>query len=66
MKTGLTENVKTLYSLVLGQHTDVIRARIEALDEQHNNLYRTGNSIGLLQAIRALVYNFQSQKFQNT
>jgi hypothetical protein len=34
-----------------------MQARIEALDE-HNNMLNQGNSIALLKAIKALVYNF--------
>ena len=59
----LEENLKTLYSLVWGQCTDLIRARIEALDA-HKQMFEDGDSIGLLIAIKALVYNYQSQKYK--
>jgi hypothetical protein len=62
-KSHLDENLKTLYSLIWGQCTDVIQARIEALDK-HNDMSNNGDSIALLKAIKALVYNFQSQKYQ--
>jgi hypothetical protein len=62
-KSYLDENLKTLYSLVWGQCTDIIRARIEALDE-HDNMSNDGDSIALLKAIKALVYNFESQKYR--
>jgi hypothetical protein len=61
-KAYLEENLKTLYSLVWGQCTNVVQARIEALDE-HKDISNRGNSIGLLKVIKALVYNFQSQKY---
>jgi hypothetical protein len=62
-KSYLKENLKTLYSLIWGQCTDVMRARIKALDK-HNNMSNTGDPIALLKAIKALVYNFQSQKYR--
>jgi hypothetical protein len=40
-----------------------MRARIEALDE-YDSMSNKGNSIALLKAIKALVYNFQSQKYR--
>jgi hypothetical protein len=39
----------------------VIRARIEALDK-YDKMSSQGNSIALLKAIKALIYNFQSRK----
>ena len=61
-ETHLDKNVKTVYSLVWGQCTDIMRAKIESLD---NYVDMSGNSIGLdlLQGIKSIVYNFQSQKF---
>jgi hypothetical protein len=59
----LTENLKALYSLIWGQCTDVICARIEGLTE-HENMSNEGDSIESLKAIKALVYNFQSQKYR--
>ena len=59
----LEENLKTMYSLVWGQCTNLIRARIEALDE-HKEMFTEGDSIGLLKAIKALVYNYQSRKYR--
>lgn len=61
-KSYLDENLKTLYSLVWGQCTDIIRARIEALDD-HDDMSNDGDSITLLKSIKALVYNFDSQKY---
>ncbi len=62
-ESHLEENLKTLYSLIWGQCTDLIRARIEALDE-HQRMFTEGDSIGLLVAIKKLVYNYQSQKYR--
>jgi hypothetical protein len=62
-KKCLKENLKTLYSLVWGQCSDVIRTRIEALDN-HEEMSLKGDSIGLLQAIKGIVYNFQSEKYR--
>ena len=61
-KMYLQENVKTLYSLVLGQCTDVVLAKLEASDT-YNEMSEEADSMKLLKEIRALVYNFQSQKY---
>jgi hypothetical protein len=61
-KMYLQENLKTLYSLVLGQCTDVVLAKLEARDT-YNEMSEEADSIKLLKEIRALVYNFQSQKY---
>jgi hypothetical protein len=60
----LEENLKTIYSVVWGQCTNVIQARIEALNE-HEDMQDKGDSVALLKAIKALVYNFQSQKYRS-
>jgi hypothetical protein len=61
-KLYLQENLKTLYSLVLGQCTDVVLAKLEA-SKTYNVMSEEANSIPLLREIKALVYNFQSQKY---
>jgi hypothetical protein len=59
----LEENLKTIYSVIWGQCINVIQAIIEALNE-HKDMQDKGDSIVLLKAINALVYNLQSQKYQ--
>jgi hypothetical protein len=61
-KMYLQENLKALYSLVLGQCTDVVLAKLEASDT-YNEMSEEAGSMKLLKEIRALVYNFQSQKY---
>jgi hypothetical protein len=61
-KTYLTENVKTIFSLVWGQCSDIMRQKLEALSE-FEAFSAEGNGIALLKAIKALTYNFQSQKY---
>ena len=60
--TNRDENIKTLYSLVWGQCTDIMRQKIEAL---HNfeTLSTAGDGLGLLRAIKDMSFNFQSQKY---
>jgi hypothetical protein len=58
----LQENLKTLYFPVWGQCIDVPRAWLEAL-ENHNEMSDRADSITLLKAIKALVFNFHSQKY---
>jgi hypothetical protein len=51
-KMYLQENLKTLYSLVLGQCTDVILAKLEASDT-YNEMSEEADSMKLLKEIRA-------------
>lgn len=59
--TGIKENLKTIYSLVWGQCTDIMHQKVEALDD-HSKMSSEGDGMGLLRAIKDLVFNFQSQK----
>jgi hypothetical protein len=55
------ENMQTLYSLVCGQCSDIMQARLEALGD-YDTMSEKGDLLVLLKAIRAQAYNFQSQK----
>jgi hypothetical protein len=55
------ENMQTLYSLVWGQCSDIMQARLEALDD-YDAMSEKSDSLALLKAIRAQAYNIQSQK----
>jgi len=57
------ENIKTLYSLVWGQCTDVMRQKVEALPNFFNGMSSEGDSLSLLKAIKIMAFNFQSQKY---
>jgi hypothetical protein len=61
-KTYLADNMQTVYSLVWGQCTDVMRQKVEALSN-YDTLTKNKDGLGLLKAIKDLVYNFQSQKY---
>ena len=61
-KTYLADNMQTVYSLVWGQCTDVMRQKLEALPT-YEQLTTDGDGLALLKAIKNLVYNFQSQKY---
>jgi hypothetical protein len=61
-QTYLVENMKTVYSLVWGQCTDVMRQRLEATND-FRRLSSDGDGLGLIMAIKDLVFNFQSQKY---
>ena len=58
----LCQIMKTLYALVWGQCTDVMRQKIEGTDE-FEVLSEDRDGLGLLKTIKNLVYNFQSQKY---
>jgi alkaline phosphatase len=55
------ENMQTLYSLIWGQCSDVMQARVEASSD-YDKMSESGDSLALLKAIKAQAYNFQSQK----
>jgi hypothetical protein len=61
-ETYLDENLKTIYSLVWGQCTDIMRQKVESL-ETFEAMSSTYDGIGLLKAIKDVVFNFQSQKY---
>jgi len=61
-KIKLKENVKQLYSLVWGQCSEAMRAKLESMDG-HRKLSEEGDGIGLLKQIKSIVYNFQDQKY---
>jgi hypothetical protein len=61
-QTYLVENMKTVYSLVWGQCTDMMRQRLEATNN-FRRLSSDGDGLRLIMAIKNLVFNFQSQKY---
>jgi hypothetical protein len=61
-KIYLFENVRTLYSLVWGQCTDIMRSKLEGLD-RFEKISSDGDGLELLKAIKEIVYQFQSQKY---
>jgi hypothetical protein len=54
--------MKTVSSLVWGQCTDVMRQRLEATND-FRRLSSDGDGLGLIMAIKDLVFNFLSQKY---
>lgn len=58
------ENCKILYSLLWGQCTDVLRAKLEALTS-FKEISNEADPIRLLAEIKAIVFNFQGQKYQS-
>jgi len=60
--TGLEENVKSLFSLVWGQCSDVVRQKVEAHDN-YEETSRAGNGIALLKILKGISFHFQSQKY---
>ena len=62
-KTALTENNKTLFSLVWGQCSDAMQQKLESHDE-FAALSIDSDGIGLLQLIKNTAYNFQAQKYR--
>ena len=62
-ETHLEENLKTLYSLVWGQCTEAMRAKVRALP-QFGTMSATANSIELLECIKSQAFSYQSQKYK--
>ena len=58
----LNENIKTLYSLVWGQCTDVKHQKVEALPN-FNGMSSEGDGLSLLKAIKNMAFIYQSQKY---
>ncbi len=58
----MEELVKTVYSLVWGQCTDIMHQKIEALDD-FKTMSRDGDGMALLRAVKNVSFNFQSQKY---
>ena len=61
-ETQLRENVKTLYSLVLGQCTDIMKQKLEGLDS-FETISSENNGMELLKSIKIITFQFQGQKF---
>ena len=61
-QTYLEEHVKTLYSLVWGQCTDIMRQKLEAVNN-FEQVSADGNGLELLRMIKNLAFHFQSQKY---
>ena len=60
--TYLNENMKTLYSLVWGQCTDIMRQKVEA-NNSFETISKTGDGLGLLTTLKGVAYQFQGQKY---
>jgi hypothetical protein len=60
---ALEENLRTLYTLVWGQCTEIVRARVEALPN-YKEMSEEFDALALLKAIKSIAYNFQSQKYK--
>ena len=60
--SGINENIKTLYSLVWGQCSDVVRQKVES-NGRFEDVARTGNGLELLSILKGISFHFQSQKY---
>ncbi len=58
----LAENMKTLYSLVWGLCSDIMRQKLEA-HETFAGVLATGDGLGLLKLVKGVAFQFQSQKY---
>ena len=58
----LDENIRTLYSLVWGQCSDVVRQKVEA-NKEFEDIASSGDGIKLLIIFKGISFHFQSQKY---
>lgn len=61
-ETHLEENIKTIYSLIFGQCTEAMRAKLESISS-HQTIAAASDGIELMKNIKTVMYNFQSQKY---
>ena len=55
------QNKKYVYSLIMGQCTEVLRDRIES-ESTYHTISTNADPLSLLQIIKDLVFNFQGHK----
>ena len=61
-ETILSENMKSAYTLIWGQCTDLMRQRVEATSD-FDAMEESGDAIVLLKTIKGITYNFRSQNY---
>ena len=61
-KTRLRENIKSLYALVWGQCSDIMRQKVEGMDT-YSSIMNDHDGLRLLTCIKEIVYQFQSSKY---
>jgi hypothetical protein len=61
-RTFLEENIKTLYTIIWGQCTDIMQQKIEAA-ENFEEVWNNGDGLALLEIIKSITYAFHSQKY---
>jgi hypothetical protein len=62
-KSVYNENMKSAYSVVWGQCSNAMRAKLESRDT-HENIALAGDVIGLLRNIKDAAFSFQSEKYK--
>ena len=55
-------NKSTMYSIILGQCTEPLITKLEAMDE-YEDINSASDAIRLLQAIRQIAFEYESQKY---
>ena len=58
----LAENVKTVYSLIWGQCTDIMRQKITSHSD-YETTEDVSDAIGLLKTIKSIMFNFQGLRY---
>jgi len=56
------QNLETMYSVILGQCSDAMRAKLESQDE-FERIADESDAVELLKLIKGIAFNFQSQKY---
>ncbi len=65
MKAEITldSDLKKAYSLVYGQCSDALRAKLESINNQ-STIAASADVLGLLRNIKSATFSFQSQKYE--
>ena len=61
-KTFLRENMKTAYTLILGQCTELLRAKLEA-SSKYEDIDDEQNPIDLLREIKSICFKFEDHRY---
>jgi hypothetical protein len=62
-ESKLEENLRSLFSLVWGQCTDPLRARIKSLEE-YAEMEEQSDSIALIKAVRNAMFSYESVRYR--
>ena len=60
---ALSQNLKSAYALIYGQSSNTLRVKVESRHDYDTLKANAGDVIGLLEAIKAVMFQFQAQHY---